>query len=104
MELLDREIKYLLNKVKIWRPKQESTANQTTDNKAERTVGENEEAPSDSDTTKDESADQTTDNTAEQQESVLEATDTTQEPLVLPESEEPRLSDEPVQEGAHQEL
>lgn len=104
MELLDREIKYLLNKVKIWRPKQESTANQTTDNKAERTVEENEEAPTDSDTTKDESAkDQTTDNT-EKQESVLEGTDTTQEPLVLPESKEPRLSDEPVQEEVHQEL
>nr|XP_012231741.1 PREDICTED: hypoxia up-regulated protein 1 isoform X2 [Linepithema humile] len=102
MELLDREIKYLLNKVKIWRPKQESTANQTTDNKAEQTVEENEEVPTESDTTKDESAkEETADNTAGQE---SEATDTTQEPLVVPESEEPRLSGEPVQDDEHQEL
>lgn len=104
MELLDREIKYLLNKVKIWRPKQEAATNNQTDNKGEH-MAENQEEPSvDSEeekSTKGESAD----NTEEQQkEPVLETTDTTQDPLVMPESEETRLGDGQVEEEVHQEL
>lgn len=105
MELLDREIKYLLNKVKIWKPKQEATANQTTDSKAERTIEENGESVTDSDIEKDKFAEEqsTSDNVEDQQEPTLEATDTTQDPLLVPESEEPQLTEERVEE-THQEL
>lgn len=100
MDLLDREIKYLLNKVKIWRPKQETTANQTTDNKTE----ENEEAASDTENDKFTEEQSASDNAEEQQEPILNTMDTTQDPLVLSESEEPRLSDKQVPEETHQEL
>lgn len=105
MELLDREIKYLLNKVKIWKPKQEATANQTTDSKAESTIEENEESTANPDTKKDKSTEgQPSDNLEEQQqEPILETTDTTQDPLHLSESEDP-LTKEKVQEETHQEL
>lgn len=105
MELLDREIKYLLNKVKIWKPKQEAATNQTTDSKPERIVEENESA-ADSDTEKDKSAEeQPPDNLEEQQqEPVTETTDTTQDPVFLPESEKSQLHKEKVQEETHQEL
>lgn len=105
MEILDREIKYLLNKVKIWKPKQEAAANQTTDSKAERVVDENESA-ADSDTEKDKSTEeQPSDNLEEQQqEPVTETTDTTQDPVLLPESEKSQLLKEKVQEQTHQEL
>lgn len=85
MELLDREIKYLLNKVKIWKPKQEAAANQTTDSKIEPA----EEQPSDN-------------LEEQQQEPVVETTDTTQDPV--PKSEEPQSPKEEVQEEKHQEL
>ncbi|XP_011176023.1 hypoxia up-regulated protein 1 isoform X2 [Solenopsis invicta] len=101
MELLDREIKYLLNKVKIWKPKQEAAANQTTD-KAERTIEENEDSTTDSD--KDKSAEeQPSDNLEKQEQPKLETTDTPQDPVLLPESEKP-LTKEEVQEETHQEL
>ncbi|KAG5315022.1 HYOU1 protein, partial [Acromyrmex insinuator] len=105
MDLLDREIKYLLNKVKIWKPKQETTANQTTDSKAERTIEENKESTTDSDTKNDKSAEeQPSDNMEEQQqEPISETTDTTQDPLKLPESEKP-LTKEEVQKETHHEL
>ncbi|KAG5324154.1 HYOU1 protein, partial [Acromyrmex heyeri] len=105
MDLLDREIKYLLNKVKIWKPKQETTANQTTDSKAERTIEENKESTTDSDTKNDKSAEeQPSDNVEEQQqEPISETTDTTQDPLQLPESEKP-LTKEEVQKETHHEL
>ncbi|XP_071633112.1 hypoxia up-regulated protein 1 isoform X1 [Temnothorax longispinosus] len=99
MELLDREIKYLLNKVKIWKPKQESAANQTTDNKGERTIEENEEPATDSDTEKDQAAEEYT----EEQRQEPETTDT-QDPVLLPESEKTQLPKEEVQEETHQEL
>ncbi|KAG5337401.1 HYOU1 protein, partial [Acromyrmex charruanus] len=105
MDLLDREIKYLLNKVKIWKPKQETTANQTTDSKAERTIEENKESTTDSDTKNDKSTEeQPSDNVEEQQqEPISETTDTTQDPLQLPESEKP-LTKEEVQKETHHEL
>ena len=104
MDLLDREIKYLLNKVKIWKPKQETTANQTTDNKTERTIEENKESTTDSDTKNDKSAEeQSSDNVEEQQQELISETDTTQDPLQLPESEKP-LTKEEVQKETHHEL
>ncbi|KAG5320504.1 HYOU1 protein, partial [Pseudoatta argentina] len=105
MDLLDREIKYLLNKVKIWKPKQETTANQTTDSKAERTIEVNKESTTDSDTKNDKSAEeQPSDDVEEQQqEPISETTDTTQDPLQLPESEKP-LTKEEVQKETHHEL
>ncbi|XP_018353991.1 PREDICTED: hypoxia up-regulated protein 1 isoform X3 [Trachymyrmex septentrionalis] len=105
MDLLDREIKYLLNKVKIWKPKQETTANQTTDSKAERTIEENNESSTDSNTKNDKSAEeQPSDNIEDQQqEPISETTDTTQDPLQLPESEKP-LTKEEVQKETHHEL
>ncbi|XP_018305362.1 hypoxia up-regulated protein 1 isoform X2 [Mycetomoellerius zeteki] len=104
MDLLDREIKYLLNKVKIWKPKQETTANQTTDSKDERTIEENKESATDFDTKNDKSAEeQPSDNVEEQQqEPIPETTDTTQDPLQLPESE--KLTKEEVQKETHNEL
>ncbi|KAL6267495.1 hypothetical protein P5V15_000569 [Pogonomyrmex californicus] len=96
MELLDREIKYLLNKVKIWKPKQEAAANQTTDNKAEHTIEENEESIADSDTEKEKSAP----DVEQQEQPILETTDTTQDPLLLPENKE-QLNNE---EKNHNEL
>lgn len=98
MELLDREIKYLLNKVKIWRPKQETAANQTTDSKTE----ENEESVPETENDKFTEEQTASDNVEEQQEPILKTMDATQDPLVLSESEEPQLSDE--QEEIHQEL
>ena len=104
MDLLDREIKYLLNKVKIWKPKQETTANQTTDSKTERTIEENKESTTDSDTKNDKSAEeQLSDNVEEQQQELISETDTTQDPLQLPESEKP-LTKEEVQKETHHEL
>jgi len=104
MELLDREIKYLLNKVKIWKPKQEGAANQTTDSKAEHIIEENESA-ADSDTEKESTEEQPSDNFEEQQqEPVTETTDTTQDPVLLSESEKSQLLKEKVQEETHQEL
>ncbi|KYN00925.1 Hypoxia up-regulated protein 1 [Cyphomyrmex costatus] len=105
MDLLDREIKYLLNKVKIWKPKQETTANQTTDSKAERTIEENEDSVTDSDTKSDKFAEeQLSDNVEEQQqEPISETMDTTEDPLNLPKSEKP-LTKEKVQEETHHEL
>ncbi|XP_029672088.1 hypoxia up-regulated protein 1 isoform X1 [Formica exsecta] len=100
MELLDREIKYLVNKVKIWRPKQETVANQTTDSKTE----ENEESMSDTENDKFTDEQTASDNAEDQQEPMLKTRDATQDPLVLSESEEPRLSEEQVPEEMHQEL
>ncbi|XP_011647675.1 hypoxia up-regulated protein 1 isoform X2 [Pogonomyrmex barbatus] len=96
MELLDREIKYLLNKVKIWKPKQEAAANQT-DNKAEHTIEENEESIADSDTEKEKS---TPDVEQQEEQPILETTDSTQDPLFLPENKE-QLNNE---EKNHNEL
>lgn len=110
MGLLDREIKYLLNKVKIWRPKQEPAVNQT-ENKTEPTINESEEpaedttSRSDSDTEKDKSKEQILpDNVEEQQETILEASDTTQDPLVISESENSHIDNDEVAEEIHQEL
>ncbi|KYM79045.1 Hypoxia up-regulated protein 1 [Atta colombica] len=107
MDLLDREIKYLLNKVKIWKPKQETTANQTTDSKTERTIEENKESTTNSDAKNDKSAEeQPSDNVEEQQQELIsETTDTTetQDPLQLPENEKP-LTKEEVQKETHHEL
>lgn len=100
MELLDREIKYLLNKVKIWRPKQENAANQTTDK-----TEENEESMPDTENDKFTEEQTASDNEVmeEQQEPMLETMDATQDPLVLSESEESRLSDERIPEKKRQE-
>lgn len=102
MELLDREIKYLLNKVKIWRPKQENVANQTTDSKTE----ENEESIPDTENDKFTEEQTPSDNEVveEQQEPMLKTIDATQEPLVFSENKEPQLSDEQAPGKEHQEL
>lgn len=102
MELLDREIKYLLNKVKIWRPKQENAANQTTDSKTE----ESEESIPDTENDKFTEEQTPSDNEVveEQQEPMLKTMDATQEPLVFSENKEPQLSDERVPEKERQEL
>ncbi|XP_050460743.1 hypoxia up-regulated protein 1 isoform X1 [Cataglyphis hispanica] len=103
MDLLDREIKYLVTKVKIWRPKQETAANQTIDSKTEENE-ENEEFMSNTENDKFTDEQITSDNAKEQQEPMLKTMDATQDPLVLSESEEPRLSEEQVPEEIHQEL
>ncbi|KAL0131958.1 hypothetical protein PUN28_000019 [Cardiocondyla obscurior] len=105
MELLDREIKYLLNKVKIWKPKQEAAGNQTTDNKSEDTAKSNEESAADSDTEKDKFPEELSENmeTEEQQENP-EKTGTTEKPVLLSESKESQLPREDAQEEKHVEL
>lgn len=102
MDLLDREIKYLVTKVKIWRPKQETVANQTTDSKTEENE-ENEEFMSNTENDKFTDEQIASDNAKEQQEPMLKTMDATQDPLVLSENEE-RLSEEQVPEEIHQEL
>lgn len=113
MELLDREIKYLLNKVKIWRTKQEAAANNQTDDKAERTTEDQQEPPIDSTTEFDAekekyAKEETASGNAKEQEReepVLETEDNvTQDPLVISESEKLRPSEEKVEEKVHQEL
>ncbi|XP_011862642.1 PREDICTED: hypoxia up-regulated protein 1 isoform X2 [Vollenhovia emeryi] len=99
MELLDREIKYLVNKVKIWKPKQEAAANQTTDSKAERTIEENEESVADAE---DKAEEQPSDKLKEQLQEPV--TETTEDPVRLPESGKPQLPNEELEEETHQEL
>lgn len=110
MELLDREIKYLINKIKIWKPKQEAAMNNQTESKTEETTENQEESPLDSTTEADAEKDQsagkqtTLNNEQEQQEQQQDVpvTDETPESFT-PEREEP-LSDNKVEEDTHQEL
>lgn len=104
MELLDREIKYLINKIKIWKPKQDpATNNQTDGGKTEETTENQEESPLDSavgaDTEKEKSAEeQTTSGDEQEQQRGVPVTDET---LFVPEREEPISEKE---EDPHQEL
>lgn len=107
MELLDREIKYLINKIKIWKPKQEAAINQT-DSKTEQATENQEELPLDlateADAEKDKSAgEQTISNNEQEQQQEVPVTDEMQESLVIPEREEPP-SESKVEEDTHQEL
>ncbi|XP_011349400.1 hypoxia up-regulated protein 1 isoform X2 [Ooceraea biroi] len=106
MELLDREIKYLLNKMKIWKPKQEAETNQTTDGKS--TTEEDGVPAAESDAVENNKPTEekgAPDNVEQQQEEPEQkATDDTKKPVVLMENEEPQLSDDQVFEELHQEL
>jgi len=108
MELLDREIKYLLNKVKIWKPKQETETNQTY---SKSTTEENEKAPTaefDEDKKIEKNKhtkEDISDNVEQQQEEpTSKATDATEDPMVLVENKEPHLSDDQDFKEIHQEL
>ncbi|XP_025163651.1 hypoxia up-regulated protein 1 isoform X1 [Harpegnathos saltator] len=106
MDLLDREIKYLINKIKIWKPKQEAAANNQTDSKAEQATENQEEPPLDVTTEtnaeKDKSAEkETASNEQRQERQQVPVTD--KESVFIPEREEP-LSENEVEEDTHQEL
>jgi len=103
MELLDREIKYLLNKVKIWKPKQETETNQTH---SKSTTEENEEAPtaeSDENEKIEKNKQDTSDNVEQQEEPASKATDAIEDPMVLVENEK-HLNDDQDFKEIHQEL
>ncbi|XP_032689323.1 hypoxia up-regulated protein 1 isoform X2 [Odontomachus brunneus] len=107
MELLDREIKYLINKIKIWKPKQEAAINQT-DSKTEEATENQEELPLDltteADAEKDKSAEeQIISNNEQEQQQEVPIIDEMQESLVIPERKEPPSESE-VEEDTHQEL
>ncbi|XP_076246856.1 hypoxia up-regulated Grp170 co-chaperone protein isoform X2 [Calliopsis andreniformis] len=104
MALLDREVKYLINKAKIWRPKQETATNNTenvnenaTDTKGE---SESESIPkpeTESQTEKSEKEDTSSDNAEVQNEK-------SEESIVTSESNKAESSHNSAQEGVHQEL
>lgn len=105
MESLDREIKYLINKIKIWKPKQETVMNQT-DSKTDQAAENQEESPLDTtteaDIEKDKSTGEQTTLSNEEQQQKIPVMDEMQE-SVISEKEEP-LSESEVEEDTHQEL
>lgn len=107
MELLDREIKYLINKIKIWKPKQEAAMNNQTDSKTEEATENQEESPLDSTTEanieKDKSAEEQAMSNDEQNQQDVPVADEMQESLFIPQREEPPSENE-VEEDTHQEL
>ncbi|XP_053978833.1 hypoxia up-regulated protein 1 isoform X1 [Hylaeus volcanicus] len=110
MAVLDREVKYVINKLKVWTPNQEATTNQTestNENATETKEGpESETVPksaSDSETVKlpEES---TTDESSTHTQKPVEL-NTSEDSIVIPENNEDRSSHKSTQEEeAHQEL
>lgn len=87
MALLDREVKYLINKAKIWKPKQEPVVNATENAAGNKTKDSNDsssESLPESDKNKTEETKPIPDSETESNESkdeklVLESSDTTEE-------------------------
>lgn len=107
MALLDREVKYLINKAKIWRPKQETATNHTenaNDNTTDTKEGsEPESVPkSGSDSQKEAAQDESAASADAENEKPVEPTGS-EEPTVTSEDKDARSSDDGAQE-AHQEL
>ncbi|XP_012274717.1 hypoxia up-regulated protein 1 isoform X2 [Orussus abietinus] len=110
MDILVREVKYLMNKEMIWRPKQNATGSQADKSEKEMpSTGKSPEAESpagfktssEADTPK-ESTDHSTDSIEEQS---SESTETTERVLELPGSSEPsRANSETSEKDAHHEL
>ncbi|XP_054015208.1 hypoxia up-regulated protein 1 isoform X2 [Hylaeus anthracinus] len=110
MAVLDREVKYVINKLKVWTPNQEATTNQTestNENATETKEGpESETIPksaSDSETVKlpeESTADESSTHTQKPVE-----LNTSEDSIVIPENNEDRSSHKSTQEEeAHQEL
>lgn len=111
MALLDREVKYLINKAKIWRPKQESVMNQTesaienaTETK-ERSESESiRKSTTDSETEKFSEESTSSDNANVQNEKPAES-NTLEDSTVMLKNNKVRSNHKSTQEdGAHQEL
>lgn len=106
MALLDREVKYLINKAKIWRPKQESATNHTesTNENATNTKEGPESEPvlkstADSETENFQSEDMSENRKVQNEKSLdsEESTDSSKD-------NESKMIHENTQEGIHQEL
>lgn len=107
MALLDREVKYLINKAKIWRPKQETATNHTenaNENATDTKEGsEPESVPkSGSDSQKEAAQDESEASADAENEKPVEPTGS-DEPTVTSEDKDARSSDDGAQEP-HQEL
>ncbi|OAD60624.1 Hypoxia up-regulated protein 1 [Eufriesea mexicana] len=106
MALLDREVKYLINKAKIWKPKQESPTNHTesTNENATNTEEEPESEPVPKSTTDPHMESLQNENTSENEEVQTEKSSNTEESTKLSNDNEPEMTRESIQEEVHQEL
>ncbi|XP_017791456.1 PREDICTED: hypoxia up-regulated protein 1 isoform X2 [Habropoda laboriosa] len=106
MALLDREVKYLINKAKIWRPKQEFTANNTesTNENATNTKEGSEFKPIPKASTESQAEklphENTSDNAEVQNEKPLDSEDSSESLK----DNEPQTNRESTEEDVHQEL
>ncbi|XP_060818511.1 hypoxia up-regulated protein 1 isoform X2 [Bombus pascuorum] len=106
LALLDREVKYLINKAKIWRPKQESATNHTESTNENAT--NTKEGP-ESESVLKSTADSETENfqnedTSENREVQNEKSLDSEESTDSSKDNEPEMIHENTQEGIHQEL
>lgn len=95
MAILDREVKYLLNKAKIWRPKQEPATNNTEETSEEKPKKKTEPEiipDAEVDTTKSEKPEDS------------ESAESIGDQLELPESDTTQAREEKIDEELHQEL
>ncbi|KAL2739178.1 hypoxia up-regulated protein 1 [Vespula maculifrons] len=92
MALLDREVKYLVNKAKIWRPKPETTNH--TENKSDQAIN----------ATKLPDVEPTSVPDIDIQSEQSNTEDVTEDTLILPENDNTKTNNERDQEEIHQEL
>ncbi|XP_014608024.1 PREDICTED: hypoxia up-regulated protein 1 [Polistes canadensis] len=110
MALLDREVKYLVNKAKIWRPKPETTNNMEnkTDQATNKTQLPNIESTSvpDPDTQSEQSNPENIEAEDKKLENILESntTDATEDTLNLSNNDNSKTNNERNQDEKHQEL
>ncbi|XP_012264301.2 hypoxia up-regulated protein 1 isoform X2 [Athalia rosae] len=121
MAILDREVKYLVNKAKIWRPKpkEESAKNKTSETSDEGTIEtpDGSESPEVS-TSQDEAPVKIEEQENEREEAIVEEVKDNNDESIdekisqnitenipqLPESDTTETTEKPSQEGSHQEL
>lgn len=107
MALLDREVKYLINKAKIWKPKQESPTNHTESTNENATNTEKEQPESEpvpKSATDSHMEGLQNENTSENEEVQTEKSSDTEESTKLSNDNEPEMIHESIQEEVHQEL
>nr|ARK20016.1 hypoxia up-regulated protein 1 [Ampulex compressa] len=111
MAILDREVKYLVNKAKIWRPKQEASSS-NTENKTESAADANQESQSDSTSKSETQADESvkeetvTDNSNTENGSSTSklADDSDDLSVASKDDDDVHLNQENAEEETHQEL
>ena len=99
MALLDREVKYLINKAKIWRPKQEPVKNATDSGAENKTKGSSDSSSE----SLPESHSEKTEESKSVPKSETEAGDLQDEKLVLEGSDSAQEKDD-IKKDKHQEL